>query len=341
MARLLRLTFALAALFAAYLLWAWSHSLHPGQATYSVKPGTGIGALAAELHRRGVLLESRSFVLLGYLTAQKSDAKAGEYRFREGMSQREILQQVAAGHVLEYPLRIVEGLNFRQVLAELATAPSLSHTLQGMTYAQIMTRLGAPGVHPEGRFYPDTYFYAGGNTDFAILRRAYEKMEARLQQEWENRDEDLPYKSADEALTMASIVEKETGRADERRLIAGVFVNRLKKHMRLGTDPTVIYGLGEKFDGDLRKRDLLTDTPYNTYTRHGLPPTPIAMPGGDSIYAALHPEKTGALYFVSRGDGAHVFSDTLEEHNRAVSKYQLGGRPFPPTPGGNDVPPKP
>jgi peptidoglycan lytic transglycosylase G len=318
-----------AALVVAYVAWAWTHALHPGQETYVIKPGTGVSALAAELHRRNAILETRTFVSLGFITVARSDIKAGEYRFRDGISAREILAQVAAGHVVEYPVRIREGANFRQVLDELATAPNLTHTLKGLSFAQIMTKLGEPDVHPEGRFYPDTYFYATGNTDLSVLRRAYDKMKARVQREWDNREEGLPFTSAEEALTLASIVEKETGRADERRLIAGVFINRLNKRMRLGTDPTVIYGLGEKFDGNLRKVDLLTDTPYNTYTRRGLPPTPIAMPSGESLHAALHPEATRALYFVSRGDGSHEFSETIDQHNQAVIKYQLGGRPLP------------
>ena len=314
---------------AGYLAWSWNHALQPGSDTYIVKPGTGLIALAGELERRHVLPETRSFLLLGRLTLKRHDFKAGEYRFRNGMNARELLAQVAAGRVVEYPFRIAEGSTFRQVLDELAKAGDLVQTLPGMPHAQIMAKLGAPDTHPEGRFYPDTYFYAAGNTDLMVLQRAYDKMQARLQREWENRNPSIPLKTPDQALILASIIEKETGRADERRMIAGVFINRLQKNMRLGTDPTVIYGLGAKFDGDLRKRDLLTDSPYNTYTRRGLPPTPIAMPTGASLHAAVNPESTRALYFVSRGDGSHVFSDTYGEHHRAVIKYQLGGRPLP------------
>jgi UPF0755 protein len=310
-----------------YLAWAWNHALTPGTDHYIVKPGTGVSALASELHRRGVIFERRSFVLLGLLSVSRQEFKSGEYRFRNGMSARELLEQVAAGRVVEYPFRIIEGMTFRQMLEELGQAPHLVQTLKGLSAAQIMAKLDKAGAHPEGRFFPDTYFYPSGNTDIGLLQRAYEKMQTRLQREWENRDPAVPLKTPEEALILASIVEKETGRADERRLIAGVFINRLKKRIKLQTDPTVIYGLGAKFDGNLRKRDLLTDTPYNSYTRFGLPPTPIAMPGGESLHAALHPEQTRAIYFVSRGDGGHVFSETLEEHNRAVSKFQLGGRP--------------
>jgi UPF0755 protein len=193
-----------------------------------------------------------------------------------------------------------------------------------------MVRLGHPGEHPEGRFFPDTYRYTRGQTDVSILAHALEKMQTRLDQEWGKRDPGLPYRTPYEALIMASIVEKETGRGDERPLIAGVFVNRLRRNMKLQTDPTVIYGLGERFDGNLRVRDLRTDSPYNTYTRYGLPPTPIAMAGAESLHAALHPVDTKALYFVGRGDGAHVFSETLADHNKAVVKYQLNGRPLKP-----------
>lgn len=339
--KLLWVTVALVAVLGSYLVWAWNRPLHPGEENYVVKPGTGVSALATELHRRGTMLESRSFVLLGRITVPRREFKAGEYRFRDGISARELLAQVAAGRVAEYPLRLVEGWTFQQVLQNLTRAPHLTQTLKGMSYSTIMARVGAPGLHPEGRFYPDTYFYSKGNSDFMILQRAYDRMRARLRQEWENRDADLPLKSPEEALILASIVEKETGRTEERRLIAGVFINRLKKNIRLQTDPTVIYGLGAKFDGNLRKRDLLSDTPYNTYTRRGLPPTPIAMPSGDSLYAVLHPERTRALYFVSRGDGTHVFSDTLEEHDRAVTQYQLGGRsPTIPSRGGTQKTPK-
>jgi len=229
-----------------------------------------------------------------------------------------------------YPLVLVEGWNFEQVRRALAGAPKLAQTLQGLPDEEVMRRLGYPGLHPEGRFFPDTYYYSAGHTDLALLQRAFERMRARLEQEWERRAPDLPYRTIDEALIMASIVEKETGRPEERTLIAGVFVNRLRRGMRLQTDPTVIYGLGAAYDGNIRARDLRRDNPYNTYTRAGLPPTPIAMTGGEALAAAMRPAATDALYFVSRGDGSHVFSATLKEHNAAVIKYQLKGtaRPF-------------
>jgi len=317
----------LSAMAAVYLFWSWNHSLQPGMEIYAVKPGVTLRAFARELSSRGVLPESHSFVWLAYLTGHQRDLKSGEYRFRNGMTARELLEQIVAGRVIEYPVVLVEGWTFRQFLDAIEEAPKLTHTLIGLPPRAIMERLGHKGEHPEGRFFPDTYYYSSGQTELAILANAYDKMQKLLQQEWEKRDNNLPFRDAYEALILASIVEKETGRADERRLIAGVFVNRLRHGMRLQTDPTVIYGMGESFDGNLRLKDLRRDTPYNTYTRTGLPPTPVAMPGKESLQAVMHPVINGALFFVSRGDGSHDFSATLEEHNKAVIKYQLKGKP--------------
>lgn len=320
---------ALAIGLAIYLYWSWHRPLAPGADTYIVRPGTSLRGLAGQLRERGVMRETRSFIWLGYLTGRSRQLKAGEYRFRADITTAELLDQVVAGRVVEYPFVIVEGWTFHQVRQALTSTPKLAQTLAGVGNDEIMRRLGRPGVHPEGRFFPDTYYFSAEQTDVAILARALEKMETRLAAEWGSRAADLPLKSADEALALASIVEKETSRAEERRLIAGVFVNRLRKGMRLQTDPSVIYGLGPAFDGNIRLKDLRADTPYNTYTRAGLPPTPIATPGGASLAAALHPADTPALYFVSRGDGTHVFSATFAEHNAAVIKHQLGGKPLP------------
>lgn len=311
---------------AAYLFWAWNHPLQPGTEIYEVKPGVTLRNFARELSSRGVLPESHSFVWLAHLTGHQRDLKSGEYRFRNGMTARELLEQIVAGRVIEYPVVLVEGWTFRQFREAIGAAPKLTHTLIGLSPRAVMEKLGHKGEHPEGRFFPDTYYYSSGQTELAILDNAYDKMQKLLQQEWEKRDNNLPFRDASEALILASIVEKETGRADERRLIAGVFINRLRHGMRLQTDPTVIYGLGESFDGNLRLKDLRRDTPYNTYTRAGLPPTPVAMPGKESLQAVMHPVINGALYFVSRGDGSHVFSATLEEHNQAVIKYQMKGK---------------
>jgi UPF0755 protein len=219
-------------------------------------------------------------------------------------------------------VRLLEGWTLRQFRAELAKAPHLKQTTSAMSEADLMAALGAPNQRAEGRFFPDTYMYARGVSDATVLRRAYDTMKLKLEAEWATRQPNLPLKTPDDALTLASIVEKETGRAAERGMIAGVFINRLRIGMPLQTDPTVIYGLGEAFDGNLRKRDLQTDGPYNTYLRGGLPPTPIAMPSQAAIRATLQPESTKALYFVARGDGSSAFSESLAEHNRAVNQYQ-------------------
>lgn len=309
-----------------YVYWSWHRPLRVPDEVYVVKPGTSLRGLGHQLYERGILRNPYTFTWLGFLTGRSRQLKAGEYRFRDNISAAELLDQVVAGRVVKYPLVIIEGWNFRQVMHAMESAPKLSLTLAGLTPAEIMARLGHADVPPEGRFFPDTYYYSQGQTDAEILANAFSKMQTALEEEWNNRAADLPLKNMDEALVLASIVEKETAREDERPLIAGVFINRLREGMRLQSDPTVIYGLGERFDGNIRLNDLHTDTPYNTYTRRGLPPTPIAMPGRKSLAAALHPADTGALYFVARGDGSHVFSATLAEHAAAVAKYQLRGR---------------
>lgn len=317
---------ALIAVVVGYLYWSWNRALDPGPDVFVVQPGTTLKGFARQLAARGVLVDRHTFVWLAYATGRSRSLKAGEYRFRRGITPAELLEQVVAGRVVEYPFVLIEGWNFRQVLDALRKTPKLAFTLDGLNDKEIMARLGHPGIHPEGRFYPDTYYYSTGMSDLIILTRAYDRMDQRLTEEWEKRASDLPFTSVEEALTLASIVEKETGKAEERPLIAGVFVNRLRKRMKLQSDPTVIYGIGPKFDGNIRTRDLRHDTPYNTYTRRGLPPTPIAMPSGAAIGAVMHPQDTRALFFVSRNDGSHVFSETLEEHNQAVIKYQLNGR---------------
>ncbi|MDH5649263.1 MAG: endolytic transglycosylase MltG [Gammaproteobacteria bacterium] len=314
-----------------YLGWSWSRSLIAEDKTVVIQPGTSLGGVSRELVQEDILSNAWSFKFLAYIRGDSRRIKVGEYLFPAGISQWKLLNQIVAGKVVEYPLQFIEGWTFKQLLAALESAPKLTHELTGKKEGEIMALLGYANIHPEGRFYPDTYFYSAGATDISILQRAYKKMEKALWIEWEARDPSVPVKDPYEALILASIIEKETGQPDERSMIAGVFVNRLRKQMRLQTDPTVIYGMGDSYRGNIRLKDLRTDTPYNTYTRGGLPPTPIAMPGQDAIHAALHPRDTKALYFVSRGDGSHVFSDTLSEHNQAVIKYQLGGRPRPTT----------
>ena len=250
--------------------------------------------------------------------------RAGNYEVGRGVSPRQLLQKMVRGDETLATVRLGEGWTFRQWRAELARAEALEPRTAAMSDEELMAALGAPGQAPEGRFFPDTYAYGKGSSDLAVLRRAHRAMQRRLEAAWEMRSPDTPLRSADEALTLASIVEKETGAAADRGKVAGVFVNRLRIGMPLQTDPSVIYGLGERFDGNLRKRDLLADTPFNTYTRAGLPPTPIAMPGKASLEAAARPEPVKALYFVARGDGTSEFSDNLAAHNRAVNQYQRG-----------------
>ncbi len=255
-------------------------------------------------------------------SGQARKIRAGSYEIVRGTTPRGLLRKMVRGDETLATVRLIEGWTFRQFRAELAKADTLKPTTTDMTDAQIMAELGAPGVAPEGRFHPDTYAFSKGSSDLAVLRRAYHAMQKRLAAAWQERAADTPLRNADEALVLASIVEKETGVAADRGRIAGVFTNRLRLGMPLQTDPSVIYGLGAGFDGNLRKRDLLADTPYNTYMRNGLPPTPISMPGNAALLAAVRPDPTRALYFVSRGDGSSEFSDTLPQHNRAVNQYQ-------------------
>ena len=250
--------------------------------------------------------------------------RAGSYEIERTVTPRQLLLKMVRGDETLATTRLIEGWTFRQFRAELARAESLKQSTAALSDDEVMAALGAPGVAPEGRFYPDTYAYSKGSSDLAVLRRAHRAMQHRLDAAWAARAADTPLRSPDEALALASIVEKETGAPADRGRVAGVFVNRLRIGMPLQTDPTVIYGMGAAFDGNLRKRDLLADTPFNTYPRGGLPPTPIALAGLASLRAAVRPQPTKALYFVARGDGSSEFSETLVEHNRAVNKYQRG-----------------
>lgn len=255
-------------------------------------------------------------------SGQGRKIRAGHYEITAPATPISLLSVLVRGDEKLATVRLIEGWTFHQFRAELAMAEALKPTTAALSDAEVMALVGAPGQMPEGRFFPDTYAYSRGTADLAVLKQAHKAMQERLAAAWSERLPDTPLRSADEALILASIIEKETGMAAERGLVAGVFVNRLRIGMPLQTDPTVIYGLGNKFDGNLRKRDLQTDTPYNTYVRNGLPPTPIAMPGAQSLLAAVRPDPTGALYFVARGDGTSQFSATLSEHNRAVNAYQ-------------------
>jgi len=289
---------------------------------YQVRPGTSLTAVANDLKSRGILRQPLYLRALAKDLGVSNKIKAGEYLIPAGTTPMMLLETLVRGKVIEYSLTLIEGWNFAQALEAVRGHPMLVQTLpESLSTEQVMQRLGYQGQYPEGRFFPDTYLFPRGTTDAEFLTRAYERMQAVLAEEWEGRSENLPLKTPYEALILASIIEKETGLSEERQAVAGVFVRRLQKGMLLQTDPTVIYGMGDKFDGNIRKKDLTTDTPYNTYTRAGLTPTPICLPGRASINAALHPEEGDALYFVADGNGGHTFSRTLDEHNRAVRKY--------------------
>lgn len=291
---------------------------------FTLKPGSSLPAVAGQLRQQGVIEDGWRFEMLARVLGDAARLKAGHYTLGHAATPLELLKKLTQGEVSLREIVFIEGWTFRQMRAALDAHPAVRHDTTRMSEAQILAALKISEAHPEGLFFPAKYYVDPGNSDISILRRAYETMQAHLAAEWATRQPGLPYDSPYHALTMASIIEKETGVASERSLIAAVFINRLRDGMRLQTDPCVIYGLGAAFDGNLRRRDLLADTPYNTYTRTGLPPTPIAMPGLDSIKAALHPAPSQALYFVAKGDGSHYFSDNLDEHNRAVTRYQKG-----------------
>jgi len=291
---------------------------------YTFKRGSTASHLIADLKKQKIISKSFYFKLWGKLSGKSKSLQAGEYVFEQGLTPFGLLDKMVKGDVKLYAFTIIEGWNFKQMMQMIHRDQHLVHRLKADAKKDnIMEALGYKNIHPEGRFYPDTYRYPAGTTDIQFLKRAYQQMESHLQVEWKNRAKGLPLNSAYEALTLASIVEKESANASERPVIAGVFINRLIKNMRLQTDPTVIYGIGDKYKGDIKFRHLREDTPYNTYTRKGLPPTPIAMPGLQAIKAALNPAPTEYLYFVATGeDGKHYFSSSNKEHQRAVTKYQ-------------------
>jgi UPF0755 protein len=294
---------------------------------YDVTPGGGLITVARELEGLGHLERPRYLIWHARLRGRADSIQAGEYLLTPGMTPAELLRMLETGDVIRYALTIPEGWTFRQMLQAIRGHDKVRQTLGDADDDAVMAAIGAPGEHPEGRFFPDTYHFVAGTPDITLLRRAYQAMEQQLAQEWEQRSVGLPFETPYEALILASIIEKETGAPEERHRIAGVFIRRLETNMRLQTDPTVIYGLGDQYGGRITRNNLRTDTPYNTYTRHGLPPTPIALPGAASLHAALHPEPGEELFFVSRGDGTHYFSVTHDEHQRAVRKYILGEQP--------------
>ncbi|MCF7976930.1 MAG: endolytic transglycosylase MltG [Chromatiaceae bacterium] len=298
----------------------------PDQRIVEIPPGTRLRDLAARLADDGLISDPYFFIALAYQERLQNKIKAGEYALVNGMRPSDLITMFASGRSIQYPVTLIEGRRFRDAVDSLASQEVLKLELAGLSDAEVMQRVGIEDEHPEGWLFPDTYLVTRESTDLALLKRAHARMKQVLSEEWDQRADGLPIETPYEALILASIIEKETGLAEERPDIAGVFVRRLQRGMRLQTDPTVIYGMGDDYDGNIRREDLRRATPYNTYVIDGLPPTPIALPGREAIHAALNPAEGDALYFVSRGDGSHHFSATLKEHNCAVRQYQLGGR---------------
>lgn len=296
-------------------------------ATFELRAGSSLRSVAGQLSAAGIIGRPEPFELMARLRGDAARLKAGNYEFSGPLTPLSLLDRMTRGDVTLIAVTFVEGWTFRQMRKLLQEHPKLRVESAALSDAELLKVLGIERPSAEGWFFPDTYHFSEGTTDLAILRRAHQLMRRHLEQEWSQRAPGLPLKTPEEALILASIVEKETGRPEERPMVAAVFINRLRIGMRLQTDPSVIYGMGEAFDGNIRKSDLSTDTPYNTYTRAGLPPTPIAMPGLEALRATLNPAKSDALYFVARGDGSSKFSRTLAEHERAVDQYQRRGRP--------------
>ena len=304
-----------------------SLNLAPQAQEINIKPKSGLKNISNQLVEQEVLSSPWPFIMLVKILGKEPYLQAGDYTLNKNITPYQLLLSLNHGKATQGSITFIEGKTFKQMRAKLAKNDAVKSTIQDLSDAKVMALVGKGERHAEGLFFPDTFYFDRGTQDVVLLKRAYDSMQIKLKKAWDNRASNLPYKNSYEALIMASIVEKETGKASERPMIAGVFLNRLRIGMRLQTDPTVIYGIGDKYDGNIRRKDLLTDTIYNTYTRDGLPPTPIAMPGLASIEAVLHPEKTKALYFVGKGDGSHAFSNSLVEHNRAVTKYQLKQKP--------------
>ncbi|MES2832147.1 MAG: endolytic transglycosylase MltG [Pseudomonadota bacterium] len=309
---------------AAALVWRGQPIISATSAPidFSVVPGSSVRSSIAQLVSAGVPVQPILLEALARFSGQSSRMKAGQYRLKPGTTPVQLLDQLVRGEFAQEALIVIEGWTFADMRRAVAAHPGLKHETLQLSESELLAKIAPELKAGEGLFFPDTYRFATNASDLHVYRQAYAMMQKKLIQHWQQRAPDLPYRNAYEALVMASIVEKETGQESERRQIAGVFVNRLRRGMLLQTDPTVIYGMGEQFKGNIRKKDLTTDTPYNTYTRTGLPPTPISLPGERSLRAALDPQKTEALYFVSRGDGTSQFSDNLSDHNRAVSKFQ-------------------
>jgi UPF0755 protein len=298
-------------------------NLQPSSQEIVIQSNSGLKSIANQLVQQGVLKEPWRFIILAKLLNKESYLQAGSYTLNKNVNPYHLLLSLNHGRATQGSITFIEGRTFAQMRERLANNDAVKQTITHLSDEEILRRLGSPYKVADGLFFPDTFYFNRGTTDMVLLQRSYDTMQSKLAKAWQDREANLPYKNSYQALIMASIIEKETGKASERPMIAGVFINRLRIGMRLQTDPTVIYGMGVQFRGNIRKKDLLTDTPYNTYTRDGLPPSPIAMPGIAAIEAALHPAKTKALYFVGKGDGSHMFSNNLNAHNRAVTEYQL------------------
>lgn len=314
----------LAMVITVLLVVLWPVPLSEPKLLVRVPPGASLRTAALSLNEGGVGVPAWVISGVGRVAGLSASIKAGSYEFDQGIALWALLRKLSSGDTSQGDVLFVEGATFKDMRAKLNSQTELLHTTRDMSDAAIMDKLGVGGQSPEGWFFPDTYRFDKRSEDIEVLQRALSAMQKQLNTVWQSRDAGLPLKSPYDLLILASIVEKETGAAADRTQIAGVFINRLRKGMRLQTDPTVIYGLGERFDGNLRKADLQRDTPHNTYTRGGLPPTPICMPGMAALQAVAHPAKTDALYFVAKGDGSSQFSATLDAHNQAVNQYQRG-----------------
>ncbi|CAL61567.1 putative Aminodeoxychorismate lyase [Herminiimonas arsenicoxydans] len=309
---------------AAFVFWAQQPITRNDQPAidFTINPGSGVKSSMQQIENAGAPVQPFLMMVLAQVTGNSTKLKAGSYELKPGTTPSRLLTQLVRGEFAQEALTVIEGWTFRQMREVINANPALRHDTAGLSDQDLMARISSDYKTPEGLFYPDTYLFAKNSSDLQIYKQAHNLMLKRLNEAWLARNPSLPYASPYEALIMASIVEKETGKKSERTMIAGVFVNRLKKGMLLQTDPTVIYGMGDSYKGNIRKSDLLTDTPHNTYTRSGLPPTPIALPGMESLHAAMNPAATDAVYFVARGDGSSQFSANLDDHNNAVNKYQ-------------------
>ncbi len=308
---------------ASFVYYAYSPLTLPATPyTFSIQSGSSVASAAWQMQEAKVIQNRTLFVLLVRIMGKSARIKSGQYTLQKPLSPRQLVALIVAGESNSRQITIIEGWTFKQFRTALNAHADLKHDSLTLSDAQILDQIDPSQAHPEGLFFPDTYTFEAGSSDFVVLKRAYQTMQKRLDTAWQQRDVDLPLTTPYQALTLASIIEKETGTASDREMIAGVFINRLRKGMRLQTDPSVIYGLGEQYHGNIRKIDLQTDTPYNTYTRNGLTPTPISLPGAASLHAALHPATTTAVYFVAKGDGSSHFSNNLTEHNRAVHRFQ-------------------